>query len=172
MDFLTEYERQAFDRLKLKHPAAMVDFCTFMFHIKSPHAKEKRYMERIALVLDLVDLMGEDVNEVVNEGVKYTKVLNDWFEAYGNDLAEYHASLTIKVKQLNEVLREPLELGELNADDKAKVIKLNLDAAIGVDDLLRKKQDVEGRLFSDRETSDAVKRRLASSASPEGQANV
>lgn len=172
MDFLTEHERKAFSALSAWHSGGIIDFCTYMFHAKSPIISEKRYSERILLAIEKVEVDSDLAHDIMNEGPAFTKALCDWFDAYGNDDAEYLASLTIKVKQLNAVLREPLDIAQLNADDKAKVIKLNLDAAIGVDDLLKKKRDVESRIFADKESGNAIKRALMGSVSPESQMKV
>lgn len=147
------------------------EYCCLFYHPDSPLMKMKDRKQRMLKALEESGVPEEVAKSIARNGKDFQRVLGLWFREYGNDKVEYYISLCVKIDQLNEVLREPMDLSEISADDKAKTIKFNCDAAKELGELIKIKDAVEKQVFSeDRSTRDEVRKALADSLSPESMA--
>ena len=151
---------------------AMSRFCCNYYHKDSPHQKVKNPKTRLLAAINDSSIPDIVAELIVFENHDFMRVLSEWFLEYQNDWVEYWVSLSIKINQLNALLREKMNLSESSADDKAKIIKTNCDAATQLDELIKLKYEVEGRLFVDKDNSDETKRALSKAMSPESQAGL
>jgi len=152
--------------------AGMSRFCCLYYHKDSPLQKTKNPKTRFLDAINGASLPEIVAKQIAFENLDFQKVLTRWFLEYQNDWVEYWVSLCIKINQFNSLLREKMDLSECSADDKAKIIKMNCDAATQLEQIIKLKHEVEGRLFVDKDNSDETKRALSKAMSPESQAGL
>jgi len=151
---------------------AMSRFCCNYYHKDSPHQKIKNPKSRFLAAINDSSIPDIIAESIVFENRDFMNVLSAWFLEYQNDWVEYWVSLCIKINQFNSLLREKMDLSECSADDKAKIIKMNCDAGIQLEQIIKLKNEIEGRLFVDKDNSDETKRALSKAMSPESQAGL
>lgn len=178
MDWLTGRNKESLQDIRVDGMLESVSqpmsrFCCMYFHQDSPLVqKVKDPVRRMIDAFELGSVNDAVAGMIAQRTPEFLSVVRRWFAEYDNDNVEYYISLTIKIEQLNFILRETLEFGEMTADDKAKTIKMNCDAAKELGDLIDLKRKVEKNLFVDVDARGTAKAALAQSLSPESMSGL
>ena len=148
-------------------------YCCLMYHPDSPLQKTKDRKERKLKALNACGADESVAEKIASMSYEFMFVSGKWFAEYGSDWMDLYVTLCLKIDQLHEILRQPIVLTDMTADDRAKTVKYNCDAAEEIGKLISKKEEIEKKLFADnKDTKEEARRILAGSLSPESMAGM